>query len=72
MSKNTDPKIRKEIIKVLDEEDIWEHVIMNYLHFAPMRISKVGCTPKVKNIHRRLNNAIGDVMMSYQDIRSGK
>ncbi len=70
MTEKTDSKIREQIIKVLDEEDIWEHVIMNYLSYAPKKSSQVANNKNTRRIHGKLNFAIDDVMMSYNEIRN--
>jgi len=68
----TNKDTRQHIIAVLDAEDCWEHVIMNYLHFAPMRKSCVGNNPRNRRLHDRLNRAIGGIMQSWEQIQKGE
>lgn len=65
----TDPKVREAIIQVLDDEDAWEHVVMNYISFVPEKSSGVVKNVKIVRLCKKLNNAIGEIMMSYDEIR---
>ena len=52
--------MRASIIRVLDDEDAWEHVAMNYIAFIAR--GDHGCGRNANRIAKRLNRAIGDSM----------
>lgn len=57
---------RDAIIKVLDETDDWQHVIMNYLFYAPYITERKN--KKIRLLCERLNKAIDFTMLSYDDL----
>jgi hypothetical protein len=65
----TDPEVREKIIKLLDRENAWEHVVMNYLSYVPRKGSAVSSDAKL--FHAELNKAIGNTMLSWKEIRKG-
>jgi len=60
---------RADIIRVLDDEDVWIHVVMNYVASMKkermLRFRKNGKLDQRYNVSRvvaRLNHAIGDII----------
>ncbi len=65
----TNLNVREDIIKLLDEENAWEHVVMNYLAYVPKKSSPVAHSNGVIGFHAALNSILDGRMKSYHQIR---